>query len=284
MVTRNQRLRVGRFSQHHVDTMQTKKSALEMVSRQLEVGSGQCAAPAFFKVGQKWVFSSTSAQPRPPQFQEEHPLDPPQKIRKHLGGMGVSGTLCWLPSFFHFGFTLFFCAKLILSFLISQERFKCGPLTHFREDKSRGLRSHRLLTTSPIFFFSTSRRTILTWTQSRYGQGDGRHAFVPFRSTFSHLVVVSHLFQHLGSDPRAGRIRGRRDDRFPRRASHHGGTAADLTYFAAARWQGCHVSPYVTFPFAFRSAMSSGSSKTRRCTSPKVGASEGNINATRQGR
>jgi hypothetical protein len=30
--------------------------------------------------------------------------------------------------------------------------------------------------------------------------------------------------------------------------------------------------------------MSSGSSKTRRCTSPKVGASEGNINATRQGR
>ena len=34
------------------------------------------------------------------QFQEEHPTDPPQKIRKHLGSMGVSGTFvsdrsCW---------------------------------------------------------------------------------------------------------------------------------------------------------------------------------------------
>lgn len=39
MVTKNQRLRVGRFSQHHVDTMTTKKSALEMVWKRTLVGT-----------------------------------------------------------------------------------------------------------------------------------------------------------------------------------------------------------------------------------------------------
>eukprot|EP00053_Salpingoeca_punica_P013269 m.119637 g.119637 ORF g.119637 m.119637 type:complete len:746 (+) comp16157_c1_seq1:131-2368(+) len=56
MVTRNQRLRVGRFAQHHVDGLNMKKSALE-------------------------------------QFIEDYPTDPPQKIRQHLGSMGVIGEL-----------------------------------------------------------------------------------------------------------------------------------------------------------------------------------------------
>eukprot|EP00052_Salpingoeca_macrocollata_P008989 m.70849 g.70849 ORF g.70849 m.70849 type:complete len:744 (-) comp16868_c0_seq1:298-2529(-) len=56
MVSRNQRLRVGIFTQHHVDSMQMKKSALE-------------------------------------QFMEDHPKDPPQQIRKHLGSMGIVGEL-----------------------------------------------------------------------------------------------------------------------------------------------------------------------------------------------
>ncbi|EGD73389.1 P-glycoprotein [Salpingoeca rosetta] len=60
MVTRNQRLRVGRFSQHHVDTLQTAKSPVEL-------------------------------------FQDKYPTHPPQKIRKHLGGMGIIGDLQLRP-------------------------------------------------------------------------------------------------------------------------------------------------------------------------------------------
>eukprot|EP00045_Choanoeca_perplexa_P009610 m.92961 g.92961 ORF g.92961 m.92961 type:complete len:751 (-) comp14970_c0_seq1:169-2421(-) len=60
MVTRNQRLRVGRFSQHHVDDLKDKKSSLE-------------------------------------KFRELYPTDPPQKIRKHLGGMGITGDMQLRP-------------------------------------------------------------------------------------------------------------------------------------------------------------------------------------------
>eukprot|EP00730_Choanoeca_flexa_P020452 TRINITY_DN9987_c0_g1_i1.p1 TRINITY_DN9987_c0_g1~~TRINITY_DN9987_c0_g1_i1.p1 ORF type:complete len:770 (+),score=186.99 TRINITY_DN9987_c0_g1_i1:53-2362(+) len=60
MVTRNQRLRVGRFSQHHVDELKDKKSSLE-------------------------------------KFRELYPADPPQKIRKHLGSMGVTGDMQLRP-------------------------------------------------------------------------------------------------------------------------------------------------------------------------------------------
>eukprot|EP00039_Didymoeca_costata_P005566 m.82564 g.82564 ORF g.82564 m.82564 type:complete len:768 (-) comp12875_c0_seq1:39-2342(-) len=56
MVTKNQRLRVGRFSQHHVDSLDMKVSILE-------------------------------------QMQHDYPDHPPQKIRKHLGAMGVTGEL-----------------------------------------------------------------------------------------------------------------------------------------------------------------------------------------------
>jgi len=55
-VTQNQRLRVARFSQHHVDGLTMKRSILE-------------------------------------QMQFEYPNDPIPKIRSHLGGMGVSGDL-----------------------------------------------------------------------------------------------------------------------------------------------------------------------------------------------
>ena len=56
MVTRNQRLRVSRFSQHHVDSLTMKKCVLETM-------------------------------------QLLYPTHPPQKIRQHLGQMGVSGEL-----------------------------------------------------------------------------------------------------------------------------------------------------------------------------------------------
>ncbi|EDQ84385.1 uncharacterized protein MONBRDRAFT_34730 [Monosiga brevicollis MX1] len=60
MVTRNQRLRVGRFSQHHVDELKDKKSALE-------------------------------------KFRDLYPADPPNKIRKHLGSMGIQGDMQLRP-------------------------------------------------------------------------------------------------------------------------------------------------------------------------------------------
>eukprot|EP00049_Salpingoeca_infusionum_P028083 m.36125 g.36125 ORF g.36125 m.36125 type:complete len:754 (+) comp9967_c1_seq3:98-2359(+) len=56
LVTRNQRLRVGRFSQHQVEQLQSKKSSLE-------------------------------------QFQSDYPSDPLPKIRKHLANFGVQGGL-----------------------------------------------------------------------------------------------------------------------------------------------------------------------------------------------
>lgn len=56
MITQNARLRVARFSQHQVDTLTMKQSVLEIM-------------------------------------QKKYPSDPPPKIRKHLGGMGVTGEL-----------------------------------------------------------------------------------------------------------------------------------------------------------------------------------------------
>lgn len=56
LVTRNQRLKVARFSQHHVDGLTMKKSILE-------------------------------------QMQADYPSDPVPKIRSHLGGMGVVGEI-----------------------------------------------------------------------------------------------------------------------------------------------------------------------------------------------
>ena len=56
MVTRNSRLRVGRFTQHHVDSLTMKRSILE-------------------------------------QMQADYPSDPPEKIRRHLGSIGVVGDM-----------------------------------------------------------------------------------------------------------------------------------------------------------------------------------------------
>lgn len=62
MVTKNQRLRVERFSQHHVDGLTSKNSALV-------------------------------------EFQKLYPNDPVPKIRQHLGAMGVIGELQVRPIF-----------------------------------------------------------------------------------------------------------------------------------------------------------------------------------------
>lgn len=96
---------------------------------------------------------------------------------------------------------------------------------------------HRLPTTSPIFFSLTSRRTILTWTQSRCGQGKTAATRV-LRFCALSIDVNSHHHcpsLHLGSDSRAGRIRGRCDDRFPRRASHHSGMTPVRVFFCGIK-------------------------------------------------
>jgi len=59
-VSINNKIRMERFSQHHVDQLNLKKSALE-------------------------------------QFKTDWPLDPVQKIRAHLGSMGISGKLALQP-------------------------------------------------------------------------------------------------------------------------------------------------------------------------------------------
>lgn len=60
VVTSSGKLRVERFTQHHVDQLNMKKSALEA-------------------------------------FKADHPSDPPQKIRAHLGSMGITGKLALQP-------------------------------------------------------------------------------------------------------------------------------------------------------------------------------------------
>ena len=59
-VTRHNGLRVERFTQHHVDQLNMKKSPLEM-------------------------------------FRAEWPADPVQKVRAHLGSMGITGKLALQP-------------------------------------------------------------------------------------------------------------------------------------------------------------------------------------------
>jgi ATP-binding cassette subfamily F protein 3 len=60
VVSINNKIRMERFSQHHVDQLNLKKSALE-------------------------------------QFKFDWPTDPVQKIRSHLGSMGISGKLALQP-------------------------------------------------------------------------------------------------------------------------------------------------------------------------------------------
>jgi len=60
LVTRHSAVRIERFTQHHVDQLNMKKSPLEM-------------------------------------FRTEWPSDPPQKIRSHLGSMGITGKLALQP-------------------------------------------------------------------------------------------------------------------------------------------------------------------------------------------
>ena len=89
MVSRNQRLRVGVFSQHHVDGMQMKKSALEQVSFDFQ----RCNLRK--KRLNKQILKNFAAPFQnilfDPQFKDDYPSDPPQKIRQHLGSMGVVG-------------------------------------------------------------------------------------------------------------------------------------------------------------------------------------------------
>ena len=59
-VTRHNSMRMERFTQHHVDQLNMKKSPLEM-------------------------------------FRAEWPSDPVQKIRSHLGSMGITGKLALQP-------------------------------------------------------------------------------------------------------------------------------------------------------------------------------------------
>ena len=75
MVTRNLRLRIGRFSQHHVDELKITKSALEKVDIDI------------------WKHRECLTLIQLEQFREDYPTDPPQQIRKHLGSMGVTGEL-----------------------------------------------------------------------------------------------------------------------------------------------------------------------------------------------
>ena len=97
MVTRNPRLRVARFSQHHVDNMTMPHSVLEQVC------DIACACVHWYVrwgVYIQWyargVCGTYRAQRRPHhvvQFRMDYPNDPPQQIRKHLGNMGVQGVM-----------------------------------------------------------------------------------------------------------------------------------------------------------------------------------------------
>jgi hypothetical protein len=77
MVSRNQRLRVGRFDQHIVDSLTMKCSVVEHVrgGRFLFVFSVDSIKSIFIKMATLY------------------PTHPPTKIRAHLGGMGVTGEL-----------------------------------------------------------------------------------------------------------------------------------------------------------------------------------------------
>lgn len=87
-VSRNRKLRVARFTQHFVDQLDMKKSALEDVS--FVYSPGRAGRLLRFMGGGE---ANACTCARAMQFMATYPDDPPQKIRKHLGSMGVLGDL-----------------------------------------------------------------------------------------------------------------------------------------------------------------------------------------------
>ena len=123
VVNINNKIRMERFSQHHVDQLNLKKSALE-------------------------------------QFKFDFPTDPVQKIRSHLGSMGISGKLALQPIYTvrmplrDLFFFLLFCVVLIFFLFANSSRVGKRAELPWRE-------SHTQLLISSCWM---SQPTILTWT------------------------------------------------------------------------------------------------------------------------
>jgi len=102
LVTRNQRLRVERFSQHHVDQLTQKHSVVEELTKR-------------------------------------YPKHPPQKIRQHLGQMGVNGEMQTRPIYTLSGGQRSRVALSLISYTEPHLLLLDEPTNHLDLDTVQGL-------------------------------------------------------------------------------------------------------------------------------------------------